>query len=191
MLSGKLVPTGSDNGFDGLYENYEIIQSNNLGTAKLKGFEFDFRQRLTFLPGALKGLTLRANYTYLETSGNFGGTVELQPGQRAGFIPRAYNLGLMYSYKNFGASFDMNYTGRYPITYTLTTPPNSNNFVYRDAWTMMNASCSYKIHRTATLFLSVNNIQQEGVRQYVLIENRPRSQYVVPRSVKFGVNGQF
>src|SRR5262249_41045110 len=71
--SGLLVPKGPDNGFDGLYEDYEIIQSGNLGTATLKGFEADYRQRLTFLPGVLKGLTVRGNYTYLETYGTFAG----------------------------------------------------------------------------------------------------------------------
>jgi TonB-dependent receptor len=189
--SGELIPVGPNNGFDGLYENYEIIEANNLGTAKLRGLELDFRQRLSFLPGALKGLTARANYTYLETRGNFGGTVELKPGQRAGFIPRAYNVGLQYAFKKFGASFDMNYTGRYPTVYTLTATPNSNNFVYRQPWTLMNVGVSYKVRPEATLFLNINNLNQEGAKQYTFSPDRPRSQWIVPRAVKFGVDGRF
>ncbi len=187
--SGQLVPTGQDNGFDGLYEGYEIIQATNNGTAKLKALEFDFRERLSFLPGALKGLTARANYTYLETSGNRGGTVELKNGQVANFIPRAYNVGLLYYYRKFGASFDMNYTGRYPVAYSLTSPGNGN--IYRDAWRVMNAGVTYKVRPEATLFFNVNNIAQEGPRQYMFQESRTRSQWIVPRTVKFGVTGQF
>ncbi|MEY2878270.1 MAG: hypothetical protein RLZZ15_650 [Verrucomicrobiota bacterium] len=187
--SGQLVPTGQDNGFDGLYEGYEIIQVSNNGTAKLRALEFDFRERLSFLPGVLKGLTARANYTYLETSGNRGGTVELQNGQVAGFIPRAYNVGLLYNYRKFGASFDMNYTGKYPVAYSLTSPGNGN--IYRDAWRVMNAGLSYRVRPEATLFFNVNNIAQEGPRQYMFMESRTRSQWVVPRTVKFGVTGQF
>ncbi len=187
--SGVLVADGPDNGFDGLYAGYELIRAANIGSAKLRGLEFDYRQRLSFLPGALKGLTVRGNYTYLETSGKFAGTVDLQNGQVAGFIPRAYNVGLMYNYRKFGASFDMNYTGRYPVGYSLTSPGNGN--IYREGWTIMNAGVTYKIRPDATLFLNVNNIDQEGIRQYTYLESRVRSQYIVPRAVKFGVTGQF
>ncbi len=187
--SGELVAPGLDNGFDGLYDGYEIIRSANLGNAKLRGMEIDYRQRLSFLPGALKGLTLRGNYTYLETSGRFAGTVDLANGQVAGFIPRAYNVGLLYNYRKFGASFDMNYTGRYPIGYSLTSPGNGN--VYRFDVTTMNAGVTYRVRAETTLFLNVNNISEEGARQYTYIESRHRLQYTVPRTLKFGVTGQF
>jgi TonB-dependent receptor len=187
--SGQLVAEGNDNGFDGLYGGYEIIQSANLGDAKLNGLQFDFRERLSFLPGMLKGLTVRANYTYLETSGKFAGTVDLKNGQVAGFIPRAYNAGLIYAYKKFGASFDMNYTGRYPVAYSLTSPGNGN--IYRDAWKMMNAGVTYRVRPDTTLFLNVNNLAQEGPRQYMFMESRVRAQWVVPRTLKFGVDGRF
>eukprot|EP01012_Entosiphon_sulcatum_P024943 TRINITY_DN30221_c0_g1_i1.p1 TRINITY_DN30221_c0_g1~~TRINITY_DN30221_c0_g1_i1.p1 ORF type:complete len:1042 (+),score=154.92 TRINITY_DN30221_c0_g1_i1:54-3128(+) len=186
--SGELVPNGPDNGFDGLYGGYEIIQKLNLGDARLRGLEFDFRERLTFLPGVLKGLTIRANYTYLETTGKFAGTVDLKNGQVAGFVPRAYNAGLIYSYKKFGANFDVNYTGKYPTVYSTTTATSN---IYRDAWTIMNAGASYRVRPNTTLFVSVNNIAQEGPRQYIFTESRNRSEWVVPRSLKFGVSGQF
>jgi TonB-dependent receptor len=187
--SGLLVPEGADNGFDGLYGGYELIQVSNLGDAKLRGFEADFRQRMTFLPGALKGLTVRANYTYLETEGRFSGSVNLKPGQVPDFVPRAYNLGVLYTYGKFGANYDLNYTGRYPVLYSLTSPGSGN--VYRRPWTVMNAGITYKIRAEATLFLNVNNIEQEGPERYTYMESRPRSLWIVPRSVKFGVTGQF
>ncbi len=187
--AGELVADGPDNGFDGLYSGYEIIQSANQGQATLKGFEGDFRQRLTFLPGVLKGLTARANFTYLETTGRFDSTTVLQKGQRAGFVPRAYNVGFLYTYKKFGASYDMNYTGRYPLQYSLTSPGNGQ--VYRQAWRVMNFGVTYKVRPDATLFLNLNNIEQEGPRQYTYTESRPRALYIVPRSLKFGITRQF
>lgn len=193
--SGERIPTGPGNGFDGLYEGYEIIQSSNAGRASLRGAEIDFRQRLTFLPGMLKGLTLRGNYTYLETFGNVvppGTTVNintyLSNGQVPGFIPRAGNLGVTYTYNKFGATFDMNYTGKYPVIYSVTSPSGNR---YRDSWTRMNVGVSYRILRETTLFVNVNNIEEEGPRQYTYIPSRPRTQWIVPRSVKFGVTGQF
>jgi outer membrane receptor protein involved in Fe transport len=186
--SGLLVGSGPDNGFDGLYENFEIIQSGNLGDATLRGLEFDFRKPLNFLPGILRGLTFRGNYTYLETYGRFAGTTDLKNGQVPGFIPKACNVGLSYYYRNFGASFDMNFTGRYPIAYSLTSPQLNQ---YRDAYQTMNASFTYRIRPNATAILSVNNIAQEGMRNYRFMESRLQTQYIMPRSLKFGINGQF
>ena len=186
--SGDLIGTGADNGFDGLYEGYEIIQVRNLGNATYKGMEVDFRQRLAFLPGALRGLSVRANYTYLKTKGNFGGAVNLGNGQLAGFIPRSYNVGLQYVYKNFGASYDVNYTGGWPVVYSTTSAAGSR---FRESWTIMNAGITYKVHRDATAFLSVNNLAEAGRREYIFDASRVRSNWTIPRTLKFGINGQF
>ena len=193
--SGIRVPKGPDNGFDGLYEDFELIQSSNAGRATLRGGEIDFRQRLTFLPGALKGLTVRGNYTYLETFGNVvspGVAVNvntyLSNGQVPDFVPRAMNVGVSYTYNKFGASFDVNYTGRYPVVYSVTSPGTNR---YRFPWTRMNAGVTYRIMRDTTLFVNVNNLEEEGARQYTFIPSRPRSEWIVPRAVKFGVTGQF
>ncbi len=186
--SGQFVAAGPDNGFEGLYAGDEIVQPLNIGDAKVKGLTFDFRERLSFLPGALKGLTVRANYTLLRTSGKFAGTVEVHNGQIADFVPRAYNAGLSYFYRKFGASFDVNYTAAYPIVYSLTTPTSS---IFRDSWTMMNTGVSYQVRTGVTVFANLNNIAQEGPRRYIFTESRVRSQWVVPRSVKIGVSGQF
>ncbi len=187
--SGILIPDGPDNGFEGNYVGYEIIQAANLGDATLRGLEFDFRQRLVFLPGAFKGLTLRGNYTYLETFGRFAGNTELKNGQVAGFVPRAYNLGLMYNYGKFGASFDVNYTGKYPVGYSLTSPGNGN--IYRTGLTRMNAGVTYRIWRNTTAFLNVSNIFEEGTETYTYSPDRPRQTLIGAQSLKFGVSGQF
>jgi TonB-dependent receptor len=187
--SGEIIPAGGSNGFDGLYEGYEIIQPMNMGFATYRGLELDFRQRLTFLPGVLRGLTVRANYTRLKTEGNFGGTLNLVDGQLANFIPRSYNVGLMYTYKKFGASYDVNYQGRWPVLNVSTTAPAGNRF--RESWTVQNVSFSYKVTRDTSAFLSVSNLAEAGRREYIFDVSRVRSNWVIPRSLKFGISGQF
>lgn len=187
--SGEIIGGGSDNGFDGLYEGYEIVQPRNLGDATYRGLEVDFRQRLSFLPGALRGLTARANYTYLRTEGNFGGTTAIANGKLGGFIPRAYNFGLLYTQGNLGASFDVNYTGGWPVLNVSATAPQTNRF--REPWRVMNAGLTYRFRRDSTAFLSVNNLAEEGRREYIFDPSRVRSNWVIPRSLKFGVTGQF
>lgn len=187
--SGIIIPDGPDNGFEGLYNGYEIVQASNLGQATLRGIEFDIRQRLAYLPGVLKGITARANYTYLETEGRFAGNVDLKSGQVAGFVPRAYNFGLLYNYRKFGASFDVNYTGRYPTGYSLTSPGSGN--IYRDRIVRMNVGVTYKVRPNATAFLNLNNLDEEDTNIYTYSPSRPRQTLIASRSLKFGVTGQF
>ncbi len=187
--SGEVIGGGSDNGFDGLYEGYEIVQARNLGDALYRGLEVDFRQRLSFLPGAFRGLTVRANYTYLRTQGNFGATTAIANGKLGGFIPKAYNVGLLYTQGNFGASFDVNYTGGWPVLSVSATAPQTSRF--REPWRVMNAGVTYRFHRDTTAFLSVNNLAEEGRREYIFDPSRVRSNWVIPRTLKFGITGQF
>ena len=189
IRAGNLIGDGPGNGFDGQYAGYELIQSNNLGDATLKGAEFDVRQRLTFLPGAFKGLAARANYTYLQTNGRFAGTTDLSNGQVAGFIPRSYNFGLTYNYGKFGASYDVNYTGKFPVGYSLTSPGSGN--VYRDSVTWQNVGVTYQYRPGLTLYVNLNNLEQDGMRQYVYTSTRTSLDRYQPRAVKFGVTGQF
>jgi TonB-dependent receptor len=190
--SGFLIPEGADNGFSGQYVGYELIQPNNIGTTKSKGVEVDFRQQLTFLPGALKGLTLRANYTNVQTRAVFNG-LSYAPGQVVGsagqwYIPRTYNVGLNYVYKKFGASWDMNYTSQFPIAYSLTAPQNN---IFRETRTLMAAGITYQVRPEATLFLNVANIDEEGISEYRYIPTRHYRGYNTPRSLKLGVTGRF
>jgi|CXWL01.1.fsa_nt_gi TonB-dependent receptor len=186
---GITVPNIPSNGFDGLYGGYTIFAPSNIGDAKVDGFEIDFKQRLAFLPGALKGLTFRANYTHLKTEGKFAGTTLVQGSQLAGFIPKAFNAGLQYNYGKFGASFDVNYTGKFPITNASLTSPGLNAFA--KSLTTMNVGASYKIRPDATLFLTMNNFTENGRIFYTYDPARTRQLLIAPLAIKIGVTGQF
>jgi len=183
------VPNTPDNGFDGLYGGYTIFAPSNIGDAKVDGFEIDFKQRLAFLPGALKGLTFRANYTHLKTEGEFAGTTVVGGSQIANFLPEAFNAGLQYSYRGFGASFDVNYTGGFPINNASASSPGLNAFA--KSLTTMNVGLSYKIRPEATLFLSINNISEKGRIYYTYDPSRTRQLLIAPLAIEIGVTGQF
>lgn len=195
------VPSTPDNGFDGLYGGYRIIEPQNIGKLRLQGVEAEFVQRLNFLPGALKGLTIRANYTYLEADGNFFfSTTQTAPIQRKtreipGLVPHSGNLGLQYAYGKFGASFDVNYSGEYNdgvlATLNLNTPQFLQLFIYRKSLTTMNAGVTYRIRPDATLYLNAVNFTSEGPNRYSHDVGRPRRHTIAPVSVSFGITGQF
>jgi len=88
IVSGT-IGGGADNGYNGEYQGFTRLMSANAGTAKVDGWEISYQQQFTFLPGVLKGLGGFANYTRLETSGDFGGRTNLSTGQIAGCDPLA------------------------------------------------------------------------------------------------------
>lgn len=45
----------------------EVVRPYNGDNAEVTGFEFNYQQALTFLPGALNGLILGVNYTYVDS----------------------------------------------------------------------------------------------------------------------------
>lgn len=187
LNSGQLVATGPDNGFEGLYGGYTIFRPANIGEAQVEGLELDFRQRLSFLPGAFKGLTVSANYTYLRTEGRFAGTTLLTTNQVAGFVPRLFNARLQYSYKKFGASFDASFKGQHLIIYSATA--GASRF-QRDLL-RYNAGFTYRLRPDATLFVNFNNLTEEGPEQFFVYEDRTSQRLSAPTAIKFGVTGQF
>jgi iron complex outermembrane receptor protein len=187
--SGETVPNTPDNGYEGLYGGYTIFRPRNIGGAKVDGYELSYNQRLTFLPGVLRGVSVRANYTRLKTEGEFAGTSVLTGSAIANFIPKAYNLALLYSYKNFGASFDVNHTGSYPVTNASTASPGLN--AWAKSLTTMNAGVTYRVRPQSTVFLTVTNLTEDGREHYTYIPQRPRQLLIAPTAIKLGVSGQF
>ena len=206
VLSGNnftngTVGQGNDNGFDGLYAGYSIISARNLGEETMTGLEFDYNQRLTFLPGELKGLAVRANYTLISAEAEFTfAATQTTPVHRstreiAGTAPRTGNFGLTYNRGNFGASFDLNYTGEYPVQVISTLNINTPQFVqlisYRKDLATMNLGFTYRVRPNATLYFNINNVGAEGPDRYLVSVNRPREHIVSARSLILGVTGQF
>lgn len=187
LNSGTTVPTGPDNGFEGLYSGYTIFRPANIGDAEAEGVELDYRQRLSFLPGVLKGLSVSANYTYQRTEGRFAGTLNLNTNQVALFVPRLFNARLLYNYKKFGASFDASFKGEHLVVFSTTA--GASRF-QRDLL-RYNAGFTWRLRPDATLFLNFDNIGEEGPEQYFAIESRTSQILKAPTSIKFGVTGTF
>ncbi len=200
--SDEVVPPGADNGFDGEYVGYRIIQPRNIGDMKLTGFEAEYVQRLTFLPGALKGLTARANYTYLQGEGHFYYStsptaliITRKTDQIPGLVPHSANLGLQYTYRKFGASFDLNYSALYNdgvlATFNIDKPDFYQMYIYRKNLTTYNAGFTYRVRPDATVYLNLNNFTSEGPNRYSYEVGRPRRHTIAPMSISFGITGQF
>jgi TonB-dependent receptor len=183
-----IVEEGNDNGYNGDYAGFRRLTTSNAGTAIVQGWELNYGQQLTFLPGLLRGTSIGANYTIIDTHGNFGGGAYRKTGEVPGFIPRAANANVSWRYRGFSARVLHNFTGEHIISYTPATPA-LNEYVYNRRTT--NVGLAYQIRPAASLTLDVNNIFNEPYRTYVGKSDRMATTIVNFVTVTFGVSGRF
>lgn len=184
-----IVGSGPDNGFNGDYAGYEIRTTANGGNAKIDGWEFNYQQQFTFLPGFWRGLSFSANYTKLETSGDYG-----EAGPRttttdvARFVPETANIRLAYSYGKLGFNILYNYQSAYLQDYSAT---DAARLRYRSARELINVGVSYRIHRNASLSVDVANIFNEPQEYYRGLADRLERSTTNGVAVVVGVRGRF
>jgi iron complex outermembrane receptor protein len=183
-----IVAAGASNGFNGEYEGFTLQGRSNLGTAVIQGWELGYQQQFTFLPGALKGLGLFANYTYLETHGDWGGGRSLTTNAVPGFIPRTGNLGLSWRYRKFSSRINVNYTGDYLDAANVNNPPLN---LYREERTIVNTGVAYQIRPSLSLSLDVGNVFNERQAFYRGYPYRLQSAIIPGTTLTFGVSGRF
>jgi TonB-dependent receptor len=94
----------------------ELTQAQNGEDADLLGFELAYQQNLTFLPGALAGLSVYANYTFTNSSAsiqsreNNNTTEDIRlPGQ----AKHVGNFSLGYDKGRFNIRLSSNFNGEY------------------------------------------------------------------------------
>lgn len=182
-----VVGDGPNNGFDGLYSGYTLSSTVNAGTAKVEGWEFNYRQQLTFLPGLLRGIGLSANFTELKTEGNYGSGPALRTSEVAGFIPRTANLSVTYNYKKFGTKVGLAYNGEYLSTYNAAETAR----YYRMSFTTVNLGVSYRLSSKLTLYCDATNVTEEPLRFYRYVPAQFRQDLKMQTAVIFGVAGRF
>ena len=187
-IDAGTVAGGTENGYNGEFAGFNRLTTSNAGTAIVQGWEFSYQQQFTFLPGLLKGLSGSANYTMIDTHGNFGGTTMLKTGQVAGFIPRAGNLSLSWRHRGFSARVLYNFTGDHIATYSATSPALNT---YRLDRNTINVGLAYQLRPTVTLTCDVSNLTNEPQVWYVGIPDRMNTTIINFITITFGISGRF
>ncbi len=183
-----VIGTGNDNGFNGEYAGFTRLTSSNAGTAKVTGWEFNYQQQFTFLPGLLKGFGASANYTLIRTNGNFGGLTSRSTNEVPGFIPRTGNATLSWRYRKFSTRLLYNFTGSYITAFTAATPGRN---LYRFHYATVNAGVSYQVRPNLQLTLDAANLTNEPQSLYRGVRSQMQNTILNGTSLTFGVNGRF
>lgn len=187
-ISQGPIADGPDNGFNGEYGGFDLRTSVNAGTATIQGWEFSYQQQFTFLPGLLKGLSLMATYTLVDTYGDFGGTTNLSSGQVAGFTPRTMNIVPGWRYGRFSARVRLSYASGFLLTYNRVNPALN---VFTMSRTLVSPSIAYEIRPALSLTCEVSNFFHEHQSSYMGYASRVSQERDNPVTVTFGLKGRF
>jgi hypothetical protein len=154
----------------------------------VKGFEFTYQQQFVFLPGIFRGLSLLANYTILDTYGDFGGTTHLSSGSVAGFIPRVYNLVPGWRYGRFSCRVRVSYSSGYLDTYNAASPALN---VYATSRVLVSPSFAFDLRPSLTLTCEVTNATNEHQVRYQVRPKLVRQDRDNPTNITFGLKGRY
>jgi TonB-dependent receptor len=182
------IASGPDNGYNGEYAGFTEATTLNAGTAFVQGWEFSYQQQLTFLPGLLRGLSFAANFTILDTHGDFGGNTTLTTNQVVGFIPKTGNVSLAWRHRAFNARVLVNYTSDYILAYTAATLGRNQ---YRFERTIVNLGVGYQFSPRLSVTLDVSNLTNEPIANYRGIPDQMERTVINGTTINVGVSGRF
>jgi TonB-dependent receptor len=149
----------------GPYAGYNQVQPINGGEASLYGFELNWNQQFTFLPGFWSGFGLYANYAHTWAK------TELT--DREGFLPGQAgdtgNLALIYEKYGFSSRLSLSFQGKF----IMSIGSDKDNDQYVDDYAQLDFSANQRIMRGLDAFLEVVNINGAAQVWYLGDESRP------------------
>jgi TonB-dependent receptor len=140
---------------------WRVSGRRNSGDGKVRGFEFAYQQQFSFLPGPFKRLSGFANYTYIETESQKGGTSE--SGSLTNFVPQLLNAGLSWRGNGLDIKLRYNWTDDY-LREDATLPINRE---YNAATGRYDLNVSYSINRNVSLYFDIFNMFNSHEQFYV------------------------
>lgn len=171
------------------YVGYALRTDFNGGTAKIKGFEFAYQQQFSFLPGFWKGFGAFANFTYLESEGNYGGPGSVvSDAELENFVPRTANLGVSYIGHNWTVRAQMNYTGVHLDSYNAD--PSQRQYIFENY--PIDLNIRYDFSPKIGIYLDVINVFNEPTNhEYTFTEYRRNRNDLYTTMWKMGISGRF
>jgi TonB-dependent receptor len=145
----------------------ETEQPRNGESADILGFELAVQQQLNFLPGALNGLGLYANYTFTDSEGTLpdGRTAAL-----AGQADHAFNIALSYERGGFSGQLGFNFRDSYVDEYGDEEAED----VYVSNRHQVDFSASYDLPTGGTVYAEFLNLTNQPFVLYQGFEERER-----------------
>jgi TonB-dependent receptor len=169
-------------------DNYQLSSPQSAGSGHLDGAEFAYQQFFDFLPGALSGLGLQLNYTYIDGSTRspqyIGGPTVVSPLQNVS--KNNYNAVLLY--EKYGVSARLAYDYRSRFIDGFNQPNVAGVYDEIEPANQLDFSLGYDINQYSTVVLTATNLLHSDLHQYWGSgTTRPRDIRYQDRTVGVGV----
>ncbi|TCP30671.1 TonB-dependent receptor [Sphingomonas sp. BK235] len=156
---------------------FNVTSVVNVSKGGVKGFEVGGQRFFDFLPGALAGLGVQANYTLSDSDagvvaqGNAGST-NLVSVPLIGLSKHSFNLIGLYDKYGFNVRLAYNWRSRYLLTTTGVGTQTLPEFV--KPYGVLDASISYDFSPNLSLTLDAANLNNAAYRSYLATPATPR-----------------
>lgn len=142
-----LVPA-EEIGLGGEYPGYLFTSWDNRDASfRIRGFELEYRQQMTFLPGVLRGLGVFANYTRTENS---------DPEFQFNIAPATASAGVSFRYRRLNASVRGSWTDEKLFSATDYVKPRA----------MVGLSFDYRVSEKTSFFVTARDLNQAPIQRY-------------------------
>ncbi len=169
-LANTRVNSDQFNAGDPTYDGYTFVTTvQSANNVRVRGMEVEYSQSLSFLPGALKGLGVRASYTR-----NYAQVLI------ANMAPHLVTAGLSYNQGRLGSYANLNWSAARP---TL-----ANGTRFQRQRINLDLGGSYRLTARLNAFFSVRNVLN---RPYIIMERSGNNPAASQFFQKFGVTPTF
>ena len=129
-----------------------------------------------------------ANYTVLQTHGDFGGGTERSTNSVPGFIPKTANLALSWRYNKFNARARISYQSDNLLAFNATSAALNQ---YRMRRNVVSAGLGYQLKPAINLTCDVQNLLNEPTINYRGFRDRMDITVIQGTMVTVGLEGRF
>ena len=168
---------------------FDVRRPENYSDGDVVGFELGFNQPFTFLPAPFDGFGLQANYTYSDSS--FDEDVGDNGYGFPGSSKNNFNSILYFEKGDFGVRFSYIYRDAYFRNLPGQGAQAKNA---TPLWSgddeRININASYDINEHFSIFADVNNLTEEGRRDFFMDESIFNGSFNRERTVTVGITGR-
>jgi outer membrane receptor for ferrienterochelin and colicin len=188
------VPEGPNNGYAGDYAGWQLSRNENVGSAWIKGLEFNYSQQYTMLPGIWRGLGFFANYTYLKTYGDYGAATG-STSRLPLLTPHTFNTGFSFIYNGLVVRLMGNYRGEFFRSTVAGLPTRAAAYdTYQHSRTLIDLKFQYAFNQKYVLNVDLYNLTNDYTNNdYVHVYNREMFTYAAGSgsAVRLGLTTRF
>ncbi len=168
---------------------YDVRTPTNFSDGNVKGIELGFNQPFAFLDGIWSGFGIQANYTFSDSE--FDKDVGDNDYGFPGSSKHNFNSILYFESDNFGVRLSYIYRDDYFRNLPgQGAQAENSSAVFTEADQRINFNASYDINERFSVFVDVNNITEEGRRDFFVQKETFNGSFNRERTLTIGITGR-